>query len=129
MNISSVAALAHMGVAAVGYDAPKAAIVHLTQTAAYPCAQQGIRINAISAELIETPMVLEPPAMQTAFLKGSRESLIQERHQRAQLGRMATPWEVADAAVFLCSHRAAYITGVNLVVDGGVSLGFQKYEG
>ncbi|HEY8394928.1 MAG TPA: SDR family oxidoreductase, partial [Thermaerobacter sp.] len=73
---------------------------------------RGITVNAIAPGLIATDMTQELSAEHRGALE-----------QRIALGRLGTPEDVAHAAVFLASDRAAYITGQVLVVDGGLSLG------
>ncbi len=126
VTTSSIAAITHMGVPSASYYASKAGLVHLTKTVAYEYAQFGVRVNAVSAGLIATPMVLEADDMGEAFGVSSPQELVRERNARVPMGRMGTPEEIAFAVAFLCSPQASYITGVNLVVDGGVSLGFKK---
>ena len=82
-------------------------------------AKYGIRVNAILPGLMETPMAIEGNVQSR---KLDRETVIQERDAQVPLGRkMGTGWDVAQAALFLASDEARFITGVLLPVDGGQS--------
>ncbi len=98
------------------YTASKSAILGLTRSLAVDLAKLGIRVNAISPGFIDTPM------LRNAF-KADPE---RERRvlQRTPLGRLGTVEDVAAAALFLASDQARFITGANLPVDGGNSIGF-----
>ncbi|OCR00278.1 short chain dehydrogenase [Oscillatoriales cyanobacterium USR001] len=90
------------------YSASKGGVIALTQSAAIEYATFGIRINAISPGVINTPMVNDIP---TPLLTD-----IQSKHP---IGRLGKPEEIADAVVWLCSDKASFVTGHNLVIDGG----------
>lgn len=92
------------------YSAAKAGVVSLTQTAAIELGDLGIRVTAVSPGLTDTPLVspmLGLPGAHDAFM------------ERIPLRRPAQPGDIAAAALFLASDDAAYITGTDLVVDGG----------
>lgn len=96
------------------YNAAKAAVINLSRSAALEAARHGVRVNCICPGLIETP------AVQRAYLKNKDI----ESHITAQvpMGRLGRPQEIANAAAFLASDEAAYVTGAALVVDGGQSI-------
>jgi len=101
------------------YKTSKAALNSLTQHLALDNAAFGIRANAILPGLIDTPMAIERRARETGQ---SREELRAERAARVPLaGESGTAWDIANAALFLASDDARYITGVLLPVDGGMS--------
>jgi len=101
----------------VAYKATKAAMIAYTKQLAIENAQYGIRANTILPGLIDTPMAVDTRA--TTFGK-SREQVVSERNARVPLrSRMGTAWDVANAAVFLASDEAGFVTGVELPVDGG----------
>ncbi len=115
-NISSVAAICAVGL--VAYKSSKAALNAYTHALATANARYGIRANVIMPGLMETPMAIEGNVAAGA----NREKLIAQRNARVPLGgRMGTAWDVANAALFLASDEAGFITGVNLPVDGGQS--------
>jgi len=117
INISSVASIRWSGVPYIGYYASKAAVNNFTQAVALQYANKGIRVNAILPGLMHTPMVVE--ALEQFF--GNAEEVIKQRNAACPTGKMGDAWDVAYASLFLASDEAKYITGVLLVVDGGVS--------
>jgi 3-oxoacyl-[acyl-carrier protein] reductase len=92
------------------YAAAKAGLIGLTRALAREVARFGITVNAVSAGLTDTPAVSGLP-------EAVRANLLRD----VPLGRLGRPEEVAAAVSFLCSERAAYITGQVLAVDGGVT--------
>lgn len=115
LNVSSTAAFALY--ANVAYKATKMGVLGLTQHIAMRYAADGVRANSILPGLIETPMAIEARVQLTGR---AREDIIEERNLMVPLrGRMGTAWDVANAAVFLASDAAGFITGVHLPVDGG----------
>lgn len=118
INVSSIASIAGM-TNMVGYKTSKAALNALTQMLALANARHGIRVNAILPGLINTPMAIEG----ISAVRGiPRETLIAERDRQVPLGKMGVADDVANAAVFLASDEARFITGVLLPVDGGQTL-------
>ncbi len=95
------------------YASAKAAIEYATKIAAVEYGDRGVRFNVIAASLIETPMTARIFTM-PAFIEALKEM--------TPLGRMGSPADIADAAMFLCSAQSAYVTGQTLCVDGGASL-------
>ena len=115
VNISSVAAWVDYPL--VVYKATKAAMIAFTQQLALQNATYGIRANVILPGLMDTPMALETRVRATGK---SREKVAAERDAKVPLrGKMGTAWDVANAALFLASDEANFITGVALPVDGG----------
>jgi len=101
------------------YKTSKAALNALTETLALANARHGIRVNAILPGLINTPMAIEGISAARGV---SREELVAARDRQVPLGQMGTAWDVAQAALFLASDEAKFITGVLLPVDGGQML-------
>ena len=89
----------------------------MTQHIAIENAAAGIRANAILPGLMDTPMAINRRAQEQGV---DPELIRQQRSALVPIGRMGTAWDVANAAVFLASDEAAYITGVLLPVDGGL---------
>ena len=116
-NISSIAAIAGAG-ALTAYKLSKAGVNALTQNLALTNAKHGIRVNAIMPGFIDTPLAVDAPAAASGT---SRDELAARRAAAVPLGRQGTAWDVANAALFLASDEAAFITGVILAVDGGQS--------
>jgi len=115
INISSVAAYENYPY--VAYKVTKAAMVEFTKQLAIQNAPYGIRANVILPGLMDTPMAVDTRARAT---NRSRAEVAAERDSRVPLrGKMGTGWDVANAALFLASDEANFITGVELPVDGG----------
>jgi len=118
INISSMAVITTYPY--VAYKATKAAMVAFTEQLAYQNAQYGIRANVILPGLMNTPMAVDTRAR--AFRK-SRAEVEAERDSKVPLRKkQGTGWDVANAALFLASDEASFITGVTLPVDGGASV-------
>lgn len=118
VNVSSVAALRDIGYDYPAYMASKAAVNQLTVSLALQHARHGIRANAVAPGLIDTPLV----RLQLHSQAASIEELLAIRHAASPTGAMGTPWDVANAALFLASDEAAYVNGVCLPVDGGLTM-------
>jgi NAD(P)-dependent dehydrogenase (short-subunit alcohol dehydrogenase family) len=104
----------------VAYKATKAAMVAFTQQVAIQNAEFGVRANVILPGLMDTPMAVDTRARK---LGKSRAEVAAMRDARVPLRRkMGTAWDVANAALFLASDEANFITGVDLLVDGGGAL-------
>ena len=93
------------------YAASKGAVEALTRAMAADHGREGIRVNAIAPGPVYTPMV---------YARGMSDAAREARRKASALGIEGTPWDIAYAAVFLCSDEARYVTGVTLNVDGGV---------
>ena len=115
VNISSTAA--HEDYPWVTYKASKAAAKAMTEQVALQNAPHGIRVNCIQPGLMNTPMAVD--ARMDAW-NMTREEVVAMRDAKVPLGgKMGTAWDVANAALFLVSEEARFITGVTLMVDGG----------
>ena len=115
LNISSVAAYENYPY--VAYKASKVAMVEFTKQLAIQNAPHGIRANVILPGLMDTPMAVDTRARAT---NRPRSEIAAERDAKVPLrGKMGTGWDVANAALFLASDEARFITGVELPVDGG----------
>ena len=117
INISSIASLA--AVSTLAYKVSKAGVNALTQQVAMSNARHGIRCNAILPGLMNTPMAIDLWAERRGV---SRQEVASARDAMVPLrGRMGDAWDVANAALFLASEEARFVTGVLLPVDGGQS--------
>lgn len=119
VNISSMAALRWIGFPYLGYTATKAAILAFTKNVAMQYAPMGIRANCVLPGMMDTPMIREPLK---ASYGGDIEEMRAKRNAQCPMGFMGDAWDVAHASLFLASDRARYITGLDMIVDGGLSL-------
>lgn len=117
VNVSSLAAIAS-ATNLTAYKLSKAGINALTQSLALSNAKYGVRANAIMPGFVDTPMGVDAAA---AAMQIERAAYAASRAERVPLGRQGSAWDVANAALFLASDDAAWITGVVLPVDGGQS--------
>jgi len=117
VNVSSIAAVRYTGYPYVAYYAAKAAVNNFTMGLALQYAAQNIRVNAIMPGLMNTPLIYQ----QISGQYEDAAAMVRARDAGCPTGRMGTAWDIAKAAVFLASDDAAYITGVSLPVDGGLS--------
>jgi NAD(P)-dependent dehydrogenase (short-subunit alcohol dehydrogenase family) len=104
----------------VGYKVTKAGMNAFIKQLAFQNAEYGIRANVILPGLMDTPMAVDTRVRvmnkTRAEIAGQRDSRVPLRH------KMGTAWDVANAALFLASDEASFITGVDLLVDGGSAL-------
>jgi NAD(P)-dependent dehydrogenase (short-subunit alcohol dehydrogenase family) len=122
VNVSSIASIRHTGVPYTAYYATKAAMNHLTRTTAVEYAPKNIRVNAVLPGLLKTPMVEKSLELAQEYGYGDVEAMWRAREAQCPMGRMGDAWDTAYAALFLASDEARYITGAELVVDGGITL-------
>ena len=110
INIGSVSALAGFTVAQDSYTSAKGALIALTRSLAIQFARKNVRCNIIHPGIIATPM--QAPYLKDPVKRRSFEESI-------PLGRIAHPREIAQVALFLASDESSYVTGTEIVVDGG----------
>lgn len=118
VNISSIAALRYIGKPQVAYSASKAALIQFTRTAAVIHARAGIRLNCVVPGLMDTPLVRR---LADKYAGGDFDGFSARRRAQVPMGRMGDAWDVAHAALFLASDEARYVTGTEIVVDGGIT--------
>lgn len=110
VNTSSIAGVVGFG-ELMPYVASKHGVVGMTKTAAIEYSGEGVRVNAICPGVIDTPMVERTKAESPETIEGVEAA--------TPIGRIGRPEEIGDAAVWLCSDDASFVTGESLVVDGG----------
>jgi NAD(P)-dependent dehydrogenase (short-subunit alcohol dehydrogenase family) len=123
INTSSIAAI-KAGFGVMTYRAAKAAVAHFTQCVAIDLAEYGVRVNCIAPGHIRTEMTTyATPGMTPEVIARVTKALEPVTASSRPLKRQGKPEDVAEAALYFASERAAYLTGVVLPVDGGVSAG------
>jgi NAD(P)-dependent dehydrogenase (short-subunit alcohol dehydrogenase family) len=117
VSISSTAAV--VDYAYISYKTSKAGVIAMTENIAIRFAPFGIRANCILPGLMDTPMAIEN---RVGVIGATREDVRAARSALVPLGAMGTAWDTAEAAAFLASDKARFITGIALRVDGGQCL-------
>lgn len=120
VTISSVAGIRYLGYPHLAYSVTKAALIQFTRMIAQEYAGQGIRANTVIPGLIDTPRV-QKNVSKAFSIDSNPDEVRSKRNQQVPMQRMGTAWEVANAVAFLASEEASYITGTELVVDGGLT--------
>ena len=119
INVSSVASIRWSPVPYFSYHTSKAALNHMTRVIARQYAAKKIRCNVILLGMMDTPHIRtyyrDRPPDEVA-------KIMRQRDAHCPMGRQGTAWDAAHAALFLASDEAQYITGAELVVDGGLTL-------
>jgi NAD(P)-dependent dehydrogenase (short-subunit alcohol dehydrogenase family) len=120
VNTSSASGIRFSGSPQVGYAATKAGVIQFSRVVAVQYAKHGIRVNTVIPGQMHTPMVEARLAKQRAG--GDVEALLRQRVARIPLGFMGDGRDTAHAALFLASDEARFITGAEIVVDGGMTV-------
>lgn len=118
VNISSIASRKWSPMQFLSYSTSKAALNHMTRVVARQYAAHQVRCNVILPGLIDTPHAAN-------LVHGDADAVARARaarNARCPMGRQGSAWDVAHAALFLASDESRYVTGIELVVDGGLSL-------
>src|SRR5258707_523775 len=120
VSIASASGLRWSGSAQVGYAAAKAGVIQLTRVTAVQYAPKGIRVNCVVPGQLHTPMVEARLAKQRAG--GDVRKLLKERLRRIPLGFAGDGRDTANAVLYLASDEARFVTGAEVVVDGGMTV-------
>ena len=118
VNISSVAGMRYVGKPQVGYSASKAALMQMTKTTAIIHAENKIRLNCVVPGLMHTPLV---ERLANKYAHGKYDEFVKTRNNQVPMKKMGSSFDVANAVLFLASDEAKYITGTEIVVDGGLT--------
>jgi len=119
VNVASTSGLRWTGAAQVAYAATKAGVIQFSRVVAVQYAAKSIRVNTVVPGQLHTPMVEARLAKQRSG--GDVEALLRQRQARIPLGFMGDGRDTANAALFLASDEARFITGTEIVVDGGMT--------
>ncbi|MGE0253280.1 MAG: SDR family NAD(P)-dependent oxidoreductase [Alphaproteobacteria bacterium] len=120
LNVSSIASQRWLGAAYISYNATKGALNAMTRALAAQYGPDGIRCNSILPGLMRTPLV--EGAVFQSLAGNDPDAFFAERARIVPLRRFGDGWDTANAALFLASDEARYITGIELLVDGGVTI-------
>jgi len=119
VNIASTSGLRWTGSAQVAYAATKAGVIQLSRVVAVQHAAQGVRVNTVVPGQLHTPMVEVRLAKQRTG--GDIDALLAQRLSRIPIGFMGDGRDTANAVLFLASEDARFVTGTEIVVDGGMT--------
>jgi NAD(P)-dependent dehydrogenase (short-subunit alcohol dehydrogenase family) len=120
INVASTSGIRFTGAFQVGYAATKAGVIQLSRVVAVQYAPKGIRVNTVVPGQLHTPMVEARLAKQRAG--GDVAALLAQRLKRIPAGFMGDGRDTANAALFLASDEARFVTGTEIVVDGGMTV-------
>jgi len=120
VNIASASGIRWSGSAQVAYAATKAGVIQLSRVVAVQYAPKNIRVNSVVPGQLHTPMVETRLAKQRAG--GDVEALLKSRVRRIPMGFAGDGRDTANAVLFLASDEARFITGAEIVVDGGMTV-------
>ncbi len=120
VNVASTSGMRWTGAAQVGYAATKAGVIQLSRVVAVEYAGKGVRVNSVVPGQLHTPMVEARLAGQRAG--GDVQALLASRLKRIPLGFAGDGRDTANAALYLASDEARFVTGTEIVVDGGMTV-------
>lgn len=123
VNNASIAAYGWCGVNYGYYGASKGGMISLTRSIAVQYAPKGVRANCVCPGLMNTPLV-HAALTRVYGEEGDIDTLIHTRDAQCPMGHMGDAWDTAYAALYLASDEAKYVTGIEIVIDGGFSLRF-----
>jgi NAD(P)-dependent dehydrogenase (short-subunit alcohol dehydrogenase family) len=121
VSIASIAGMRYIGKPQVGYSATKAAIMQFMKATAVIYAGKGVRLNTVVPGLMDTPYTKDLAKRYAGNANVDVDEYLEMRNGQVPMGRMGLAWDVANAALFLVSDEAKYITGQKIVVDGGIT--------
>jgi len=120
VNVASFVAILGAATSQISYTASKGAVLAMTRELAVQFARQAIRVNALCPGPVETPLLLS--------IYGSDPAALERRRVHWPTGRLATPREIVNAALFLASDESSYVNGATFVVDGGLTAAYVTPE-
>lgn len=118
INNASIAGMRYLGKPQIAYATAKAAVLHYTRATACMYAEKGVRVNAVAPGMVFTPLIESLGKSENA---GERETYRKITEHNVPMRRLGDAWDVANAAAFLASEVSGYITGQELVMDGGLT--------
>jgi NAD(P)-dependent dehydrogenase (short-subunit alcohol dehydrogenase family) len=120
INVASFVAILGAATSQISYTASKGAVLALSRELAVQFARENIRVNALCPGPVETPLLLS--------IYGSDPAALERRRVHWPTGRLATPREVVNGALFLASDESSFVTGATFLVDGGVTAAYVTPE-
>lgn len=124
VNVASLSAVSYIEPVAAAYAAAKAAMLQMTRTIAMQHVMDGVRANSLVVGHVDTAEIRR--RIVARFGADKLDGVLKIRAGATRNGRNATPWDIAQAALFLASDESNYITGADLPIDGGISISLIK---
>ena len=122
INISSISSLRYLDTPYVSYYTTKAAINHMTRVTAGEYASRQVRVNAVLPGYVDTPMAVDSAKRFRGLTDENKEAAWRAKAAKVPMGWMGDAWDIARAALFFASDDSRFVTGAQLVVDGGTTL-------
>lgn len=123
LTTGSIAGLRYSGINYVSYYATKAALIQLTRAIGMQYAKVGIRAVSVLPGLMNTPIIYNS-RIESEYSGGDINKMVAIRDAQCPTGKMGDAWDVANAAAYLVSDDAKYVTATELIVDGGMTARF-----
>jgi NAD(P)-dependent dehydrogenase (short-subunit alcohol dehydrogenase family) len=120
INVASFVAILGAATSQISYTASKGAVLAMSRELAVQFARQGVRVNALCPGPVETPLLLA--------IYGDDPAALERRRVHWPTGRLATPREIVNAALFLASDESSFVTGATFLVDGGITAAYVTPE-
>jgi NAD(P)-dependent dehydrogenase (short-subunit alcohol dehydrogenase family) len=120
INVASFVAILGAATSQISYTASKGAVLAMSRELAVQFARQGVRVNALCPGPVETPLLLA--------IYGDDPAALERRRVHWPTGRLATPREIVNAALFLASDDSSFVTGATFLVDGGITAAYVTPE-
>src|ERR1700686_661730 len=120
INVASFVAILGAATSQISYTASKGAVLSMSRELAVQFAREGIRVNALCPGPVETPLLMR--------LFSDNPAAYERRRIHLPMGRLATPREIASAALFLASDESSYVNGATFLVDGGLTAAYVTPE-
>lgn len=120
INVASFVAIVGAATSQISYTASKGAVLAMSRELAVQFARSGVRVNALCPGPVETPLLLS--------IFGDDPAALERRRIHWPTGRLATPREIVNAALFLASDESSYVTGSTFLVDGGLTAAYVTGE-
>lgn len=122
VNTASIAGM-QAGAGPIAYSVAKAGVIHLTRVAAAEVARDGVRINAICPGLILTNIFTPADVVPDGLAGLIKQTMAQTAPDAQPIAKAGLPADIANAALFFASDESAFVTGVSMLVDGGMFVG------
>jgi NAD(P)-dependent dehydrogenase (short-subunit alcohol dehydrogenase family) len=122
INISSISSIRYLDTPYVSYYTTKAAVNHMTRVTAGEYASRQVRVNAVLPGFMDTPMAVDSAKRFRGLTEENKDAAWRAKAARVPMGWMGDGWDIANAALFFASDESRFVTGAQLVVDGGTTL-------